>query len=117
MEYFSSSTVIVPIVQTSSASFSHWPMFFHVQRTSLDNIAAGIAPWSLVEKLLESLCMGVKLLLEEVEALKAMLAGCDKLPVESFEAIQGSDFGHGELLCCAVFNASQCLRFVSAESV
>lgn len=116
MEYFSSSTVIFPIVQTESASSSHWPMFFNVQRTSLDNIAAGIAPRPLVEELLESLGMGVKLLLEEVEALEAMLAGCDKLSVESFKAIQGSDFGHGELLCCAVFNASQCLLFVSAES-
>lgn len=80
-----------------------------MQRTSLDRIAAGIAPRSLVEELLEGLGMGVKLLLEEVEALEAMLAGCDKLAMEGLEAVQGSDFGHGELLSCAVFNASQCL--------
>jgi hypothetical protein len=38
-----------------------------------------------------------------------MLAGCDQLSVESLKAIQGSNFGHGELLCCAVLNTSQCL--------
>jgi hypothetical protein len=38
--------------------------------------------------------MGIQLLLEEVEALKAMLAGCDQLSVESLKAIQGSSFGH-----------------------
>lgn len=88
-----------------------------MQRTSLDHIAAGIAPRSLVEELLESLGVGVKLLLEEVEALEAMFAGCDKLAMESLETAQGSDFGHGELLSCAVLNASQCLLLVSTESV
>ena len=88
-----------------------------MQRTSLDHIAAGIAPRSLVEELLESFGMRVKLLLEEVEALETMFAGCDQLAMESLKAIQGSDFGHGELLCRAIFNASQCLLSVSAESV
>ena len=92
-------------------------MFFHMQRTSLNCIAASITPRSLVEELLESLGMGIKLLFEEVEALEAVLADCDQLSVESLKAIQRSDFGHGELLCCVAFNASQCLRFASTESI
>lgn len=86
-----------------------------MRRTSLDGIPAGIAPWSLVEELLECLGMGIELLLKDVEALEAMFTDCDQLSMESLEAVQGSDFGHDELLCCSDFNASQCLEFAPAE--
>lgn len=79
-------------------------MVYWCQRTGLDRISARITSRFLVKELLESLRMGIELEFQNVKALEAMLADCNKLPMQSLESVQRGDFGHGQ---CSVGN--QCI--------